>query len=132
MKPQRAARGLTPRLRARTQAQRKKFAAWATKLRAAHADCVLGDVRWEKAVQLVRGGGGGGVVIEPSNDNDRRVGWGKRESGGGVCVVGASSVPCKIENTEREIDTFNDKQSQTAERKTGDGRGPGDHSSEAG
>jgi hypothetical protein len=28
---------------------------------------------------------------------------------------------------EREIDTFNDKQSQTAERKTGDGRGPGDH-----
>jgi hypothetical protein len=40
MKPQRAARGLTPRLRARTQAQRKKFAAWATKLRAAHADCV--------------------------------------------------------------------------------------------
>ena len=32
----------------------------------------------------------------------------------------------------RETDTFNDKQSQTAERKTGDGRGPGDHSSEAG
>jgi hypothetical protein len=32
----------------------------------------------------------------------------------------------------REIDTFNDKQSQIAERKTGDGRGPGDHSSEAG
>ena len=30
----------------------------------------------------------------------------------------------------RETDTFNDKQSQTAERKTGDGRGPGDHSSE--
>jgi hypothetical protein len=26
-----------------------------------------------------------------------------------------------------EIDTFNDKQSQIAERKTGDGRGPGDH-----
>ena len=32
----------------------------------------------------------------------------------------------------KETDTFNDKQSQTAERKTGDGRGPGDHSSEAG
>ena len=31
-----------------------------------------------------------------------------------------------------ETDTFNDKQSQTAEQKTGDGRGPGDHSSEAG
>ena len=35
-------------------------------------------------------------------------------------------------NKKRETDTFNDKQSQTAERKTGDGRGPGDHSSEAG
>ena len=33
---------------------------------------------------------------------------------------------------QRGIDTFNDKQSQIAERKTGDGRGPGDHSSEAG
>ena len=31
----------------------------------------------------------------------------------------------------RETDTFNDKQSQIAERKTGDGRGPGDHSREA-
>ena len=31
-----------------------------------------------------------------------------------------------------ETDTFNDKQSQIAERKTGDGRGPGDHSREAG
>ena len=30
-----------------------------------------------------------------------------------------------------EIDTFNDKQSQIAERKTGDGRGPGDCSKEA-
>jgi hypothetical protein len=28
-------------------------------------------------------------------------------------------------------DTFNDKQSQIAERKTGDGRGPGNHSREA-
>jgi len=28
--------------------------------------------------------------------------------------------------TPLETDTFNDKQSQTAERKTGDGRGPGD------
>jgi hypothetical protein len=40
MKSQRAARGLTPRLRARTQAQRKKFAAWAAKLRATHVDCL--------------------------------------------------------------------------------------------
>jgi len=32
----------------------------------------------------------------------------------------------------REIDTFNDKQSQIAGRQAGDGRGPGDHSSEAG
>ena len=30
-----------------------------------------------------------------------------------------------------EIDTFNDKQSQIAQRKTGDGRGPGDCSKEA-
>jgi hypothetical protein len=30
-----------------------------------------------------------------------------------------------------ETDTFNDKQSQIAERKTGGGRGPGDHSKEA-
>ena len=30
----------------------------------------------------------------------------------------------------RETDTFNDKQSQIAERKSGDGRGPGDHSRE--
>ena len=35
------------------------------------------------------------------------------------------------EFSERQI-RFNDKQSQIAERKTGDGRGPGDHSSEAG
>ena len=34
--------------------------------------------------------------------------------------------------TDTETDTFNDKQSQIAERKTGDGRGPGDHSREAG
>ena len=31
-----------------------------------------------------------------------------------------------------ETDTSNDRQSQIAERKTGDGRGPGDHSREAG
>ena len=31
----------------------------------------------------------------------------------------------------RETDTFNDKQSQIAERKTGGGRGPGDRSKEA-
>ena len=37
-----------------------------------------------------------------------------------------------LERVHLETDTFNDKQSQTAERKTGDGRGPGDHSSEAG
>ena len=34
--------------------------------------------------------------------------------------------------TPRGKDMFNDKQSQVAERKTGDGRGPGDHSREAG
>ena len=33
---------------------------------------------------------------------------------------------------KRRVGTFNDKQSQITERKTGDGRGPGDHSSEAG
>ena len=32
--------------------------------------------------------------------------------------------------TRRETDTFNDRQSQIAERKTGGGRGPGDHSKE--
>jgi len=30
-----------------------------------------------------------------------------------------------------QIDTFNDKQSQIAERKTGDGRGPGDGPAQA-
>ena len=33
----------------------------------------------------------------------------------------------RLLSVNREIDTFNDKQSQIAERKTGDGRGPGDH-----
>jgi len=56
---------------------------------------------------------------------------------GKICVVkeahteaNISFGSCKSCNTT--IDTFNDKQSQTAERKSGDGRGPGDHSSEAG
>ena len=35
------------------------------------------------------------------------------------------------ERNRRETDTFNDKQSQIAERKTGGGRGPGDRSKEA-
>ena len=34
-------------------------------------------------------------------------------------------------NKVMTIDTFNDKQSQIAERNTGDGRGPGDCSKEA-
>jgi hypothetical protein len=43
------------------------------------------------------------------------------------------SVPFSSAAGEKErIGTFNDKQSQITERKTGDGRGPGDHSSEAG
>jgi len=33
--------------------------------------------------------------------------------------------------TKERPDTFNDKQSQIAERKTGNGRGPGNHSREA-
>jgi len=37
----------------------------------------------------------------------------------------------EVDTCSRETDTFNDKQSQIAERKTGDGRGPGDHSREA-
>jgi hypothetical protein len=45
-------------------------------------------------------------------------------------------VPSELKKVDlrelEEIDSFNDKQSQIAERKTGDGRGPGDHSSEAG
>ena len=36
-----------------------------------------------------------------------------------------------IAKFDMSIDTFNDKQSQIAERKTGDGRGPGDCSKEA-
>jgi len=54
------------------------------------------------------------------------------------CITDSSTQRGKRDKMEvdshtfREIDTFNDKQSQIAERKTGDGRGPGDHSSEAG
>jgi len=44
---------------------------------------------------------------------------------------GRETTAVKPDNKRRGVDTFNDKQSQTAERKTGDGRGPGDHSSEA-
>ena len=43
--------------------------------------------------------------------------------------------PGEKDTFQRQIErigTFNDKQSQSTERKTGDGRGPGDHSSEAG
>jgi hypothetical protein len=43
----------------------------------------------------------------------------------------AAAPPPAGARAERETDTFNDKQSQIAERKTGDGRGPGDHSREA-
>jgi hypothetical protein len=34
-------------------------------------------------------------------------------------------------SSSTELDTFNDRQSQIAERKTGGGRGPGDRSREA-
>ena len=64
----------------------------------------LGDVRWEKAVQLVRVGGGGGVVIEPSMTTIG--GWvGERERvGGSLCSGGKQR---SMQNREyREIDRY--------------------------
>jgi hypothetical protein len=48
------------------------------------------------------------------------------------CLSASTISRIAVLNLRREADTFNDKQSQIAERKTGDGRGPGDHSREAG
>jgi hypothetical protein len=47
--------------------------------------------------------------------------------------VDPSKVPIitRRKGVNERPDTFNDKQSQIAERKTGNGRGPGNHSQEA-